>query len=90
MHHIRFTRHAQELGFSLKEIEDLLTLRADPGSDCANVRERAAAKLEDVKLKIKRLRRIQMALESVIAACPGTGALDGCSIIEAMEGMGQR
>ena len=90
MHRIRFIRHAQELGFSLKEIEDLLTLRADPGSDCADVRERAAVKLEDVKHKVKHLRRIQMALERVIAACPGTGALDGCSIIEAMQGMEER
>ncbi len=82
---IRFIRQAQEIGFSLREIEDLLGLRADPGSDCADIRERAVTKLEDVEDKIRQLRRIRGALKQVIAACPGQGALAGCSIIEALE-----
>lgn len=82
---IRFIRQAQELGFSLQEIRDLLELRADPGTDCADVRERAVVKLEGVEDKIQQLQRIRRALKRVIAACPGQGALTGCSIIEAME-----
>jgi MerR family mercuric resistance operon transcriptional regulator len=49
---IRFIRQAQELGFSLREILELLSLRADPESDCADVRERAEAKLREVTRKI--------------------------------------
>lgn len=41
---VRFIRQAQGLGFSLREIEELLSLRADPASDCGQVRERAVAK----------------------------------------------
>jgi len=82
---IRFIRQAQELGFSLREIADLLELRADPGSDCADIRHRAVAKLDDVDDKIGKLQRIRGALKRVIAACPGEGALSACSIIEAME-----
>ncbi len=82
---IRFIRHAQELGFSLREIEELLNLRADPRSDCADVRERATEKLTEVERKIAQLKRMETALNKVIAACPSQGALDGCSIIEAME-----
>ena len=82
---IRFIRHAQELGFSLREIEELLNLRADPRSDCADVRERASEKLQEVERKIAHLQKMGSALNKVIAACPSQGALDGCSIIEAME-----
>ncbi len=82
---IRFIRQAQELGFSLREIEELLSLRADPSSDCIDVRARAEAKLDEVNRKVAQLARIRAGLEHVIAACPGQGALEGCSIMEALE-----
>ena len=82
---ICFIRQAQELGFSLKEIDELLSLRADPGSDCSEVQKLASEKLEEVERKISQLRKIGIALEEVIASCPSRGGLDGCSIIGAME-----
>ena len=81
---VRFIRQAQGLGFSLREIEELLSLRADPATDCAQVRERAVVKLEDVERKIGELERLRRALEELIAACPGRGALRACSIMEAL------
>ena len=83
---IRFIRQAQELGFSLREVGELLELRADPAADAADVHARAAAKLDEVKDKIQALRRIQSALEALIAACPGKGALGSCSIMETLIG----
>lgn len=83
---IRFIRQAQELGFSLREIAELLSLQADPGTDCADVRERATVKLDEVDRKIARLESIRSALEEVIAACPGRGALRACSILAAIDG----
>lgn len=83
---IRFIRQAQELGFSLREIQELLSLRADPRADAADVRARATAKLDDVNDKIRRLQHIGQALEIVIAACPGRGELGCCSIMEALGG----
>jgi MerR family transcriptional regulator, copper efflux regulator len=82
---ICFIRQAQELGFSLKEIDELLSLRADPGSDCGEVQKRASEKLEEVERKISQLRKIGDALEDVIASCPSRGGLDGCSIIRTLE-----
>lgn len=82
---VRFIRQAQELGFSLREVRELLELRADPGADAADVRTRATAKLDDVSRKIAQLERIRGALETLIAACPGRGALRGCSIMEALD-----
>jgi MerR family mercuric resistance operon transcriptional regulator len=81
---IRFIRHAQHLGFSLREIEELLALQADPHADCSEVRAQAVAKLRDVEGKIDRLREIGVALEAVIAACPGQGGLQTCSILDAL------
>ena len=83
---IRFIRRAQEIGFSLREIDELLSLRADPGSDSARVRERARHKLDQVNEKVADLERIRAALEGLIAACPGGGALRACSIMEMLVG----
>ena len=81
---IRFIKEAQFLGFSLREIRDLLALRADPAADCAEVREQAVAKLQEVRRKIDRLQQIGAALETLIAACPGRGGLQACSIMDAL------
>ncbi|MGH9770246.1 MAG: MerR family transcriptional regulator [Candidatus Acidiferrales bacterium] len=82
---IRFVREAQQLGFSLREIRELLALRANPAADCSNVRDKATAKLHDVQRKIERLRQIGAALEALIVACPARGSLQACSIIDALE-----
>ena len=82
---LRFIREAQELGFSLNEIAELLSLRADPKANCAQVQRRAEAKLAEVRRKIERLQDIGAALDRLIAACPGKGALGACSFLEAME-----
>lgn len=83
---IRFIRQAQELGFSLREIKELLSLRADPGADCGDVRTQAVIKREEVNRKIGQLRQIQAALDELIASCPGGGALRACTIIDALTG----
>jgi MerR family mercuric resistance operon transcriptional regulator len=83
---IRFIRQAQELGFSLREVRELLELRADPDTDAGAVQARATAKLDDVKAKIRQLQHIGEALERLIAACPGDGEVGCCTIIEALEG----
>ncbi len=81
---IKFIRQAQELGFSLKEIDELMSLNADPGADCADVQERATKKLGEVDCKIARLQDIRNALAVLIDACPRCGPLKSCSIMEAM------
>lgn len=83
---IRFIRQAQELGFSLREIGELLELRADPKSDCSDVRRRADAKLEEVERKLAQLKRIRSSLRKIRDACPGSGSLKVCSILDALKG----
>lgn len=81
---IRFIKEAQQIGFTLSEIGELLTLRADPSADCSAVRDQAAAKLAEVHRKIEQLQRVGAALETLIAACPQHGALQACSIMDAL------
>jgi MerR family copper efflux transcriptional regulator len=81
---IRFIRQAQELGFSLREIAELLSLRADPAADCGDVRAQAVAKRVEVDRKIAQLQDIRAALDELIATCPGGGALRACTIIDAL------
>ncbi len=78
---LQFIRQAQVLGFTLREIGDLLALRVAPGTDCAAVRARAAAKLADVDGRLAELGRIRGALAKLVAACPGSGAVTTCTIL---------
>src|SRR5712691_5110215 len=82
---IRFIRNAQALGFTLQEVTALLALRVTAGTSCAAVRSRAAAKLADVKQRLTDLERIRIALEKLVAACPGRGALNSCTILDALD-----
>ena len=82
---IRFIRHAQTLGFTLTEIEELLALRTDPAPDCSDVRDRATAKRAEVAEKIAALKEIQGALDRLIRACPGKGATQACSILQELD-----
>lgn len=81
---IKFIRQAQQIGFSLKEIQELLALRADPKADCSMVRRQAIAKRDEVRHKVAQLHRIGAALEALIAVCPGCGGLEACTILDTL------
>src|SRR5215468_10396737 len=46
---LRFIRRAKELGFSLKEVAELIALDADPATSCGDVKQRAEAKIADIE-----------------------------------------
>ena len=87
---IQFIRQAQDLGFSLREVEELLSLHANPSADCTDVREQTRAKLQEVDRKVARLQKIAAALKELIAACPGKGALRECSILTTLSARGNQ
>jgi len=82
---ILFIRQAQELGFSLKEILELLTLRVDPETTCADVKRRAEDKIADIEEKLADLKQMRKALERLATSCKGVGPTSECPILEAME-----
>jgi MerR family transcriptional regulator, copper efflux regulator len=81
---VRFIKRAQQLGFSLQEITELLALWAEPTVACGDVRERAITKLNDIEDKIRALQTMQAALVRLIAMCGGNGPLTDCPILEAL------
>ena len=85
---LRFIRRAQELGFTLKEIEELLAIRVKSASSCADVRRKAEAKIAGVDEKIRHLQAIREALFQITATCSGRGPATECSILEALNGRG--
>ena len=81
VHRIRFIRSAQQLGFSLEEINELLALESGPASKCVDVRRRAETKRREVMAKIENLTGIKAALDALINACPGKGPARECTIL---------
>ncbi len=82
---VRFIRRAKELGFTLRQIGELLQLRVDPDKSCADVRAVAKAKIADVEARIDDLGRIKAALERLARACRGKGPTSECPILDAIE-----
>lgn len=80
-----FVRHAQELGFTLDEIRELLTLRVDRQRTCADVRELAVARLAAIDAKLESLRRIRVALAKLAQDCSGRGPTSDCPLLEALD-----
>ncbi|MEO6172210.1 MAG: MerR family transcriptional regulator [Arenimonas sp.] len=81
---LQFIRRAKTLGFSLKEISELLLLSGRSHDDMHIVRQAAETKLRDVQNKLEELARIKQGLDLLIAACPGHGEIGDCPIVAAL------
>jgi MerR family transcriptional regulator, mercuric resistance operon regulatory protein len=66
---VRFVKHAQQLGFTLDDIDGMLHLAAGGPDDCDTVRELTAAKIDQVTQKIDRLEAMRTALGQLLATC---------------------
>jgi Hg(II)-responsive transcriptional regulator len=82
---VRFIKRAQDLGFTLREIKALLSLRASPQARCADVYRRAEAKIRDVDEKIRTLQAMRRALSKLMSECTGRGGITECPILDALE-----
>lgn len=81
---LRFIRRAQDLGFTLGEIGELLALRVDPATTPRDVRQRAREKIEDTDAKIRELQRIRSALEHLVHECDAEGTTADCPFLDAL------
>ncbi len=75
LQHLLFITRSKELGFSLKEIKELLHLRAAPDTTCTEIKAQAEKKIFEVEKKIQDLEQIKEGLMEVISSCPGSGSL---------------
>lgn len=79
---IRFIKRAQELGFSLEEVSELLLL--EDGVDRVSIRHIASERLEEIQTKLDDLNRMKKALSHLIHECEHTGNEQPCPIIETL------
>ncbi|KXJ50655.1 MAG: MerR family transcriptional regulator [Thalassospira sp. Nap_22] len=79
---IRFIKRSQELGFTLNEIANLLNLNDSP---CGQVQELAEHKLAAVKEKMVDLRRLEKALNALLAQCQSNEDDSHCPIIDSLQ-----
>jgi DNA-binding transcriptional MerR regulator len=83
---IRFIKRSQELGFSLKEVKELLSLRKVPRRASKKATTLVDAKLAEIDLKLRDLQSMREALESLRCACANNSSSPACPIIESLSG----
>ena len=82
---IRFIRRAQQLGFTLKEIKELLELRVSRRTSCAQVRAHAESKMTDIEERIRSLQQMKRALTKLAHECE-TQSGGHCPLLMYLEG----
>ena len=82
---LSFIKRVQDLGFTLSEIRELLTLRLEPDGDCSQVCKQAQEKLVEVGAKIRHLLAIEKSLRRLVAGCSGDRRIRECGILEALD-----
>ena len=80
---VRFVKTAQRLGFSLDEVDGLLTL--DDGAHCDEARQLAEQKLVDVRSKLADLLRIESVLANLVDDCCASHGTVSCPLIAALQ-----
>jgi len=90
VHRVRFIKRAQELGFSLAEVRDLLSIQIDPKKECSDVKRLAKAKMADIDEKIRTLEAMKRVLSRLTKLCPGRGPSSECPILESIDAKEER
>lgn len=84
---LRFIQRAKDIGFTLSEIKDLLSLRSSSDQPCDHMRERAEAKIREIKEKVALLLRMKQVLGRLVSSCGKQEDSNGCPILEALDGI---
>jgi MerR family mercuric resistance operon transcriptional regulator len=85
---VQFIKRAQALGFSLKDIMELLVLRATPETPCSDIRRRALGKITTIDEKLEALNAMKHALARLVEECSGQGEITDCPILAALDTAG--
>jgi len=82
---IRFIKHAQALGFSLKEIRDLLALRVRHGAACGAIERQTRKKIALIDDKLRELTALRRTLKGLVASCEARETTAECPVLEILE-----
>ncbi|VAX33655.1 Transcriptional regulator, MerR family [hydrothermal vent metagenome] len=85
---IRFIRGAQSLGFTLKEIGELLSLRIDAATSASEVKRRTALKIADIERKLQSLQEMKAVLTTLNQQCKGAKSDRSCTILDSLGSFG--
>ncbi|MEO2174160.1 MAG: helix-turn-helix domain-containing protein [bacterium] len=83
LNRVSFIRRSRELGFSLKEIRNLIELVDSGCYTCEEVRDRTVIHLSDIEQKLADLQNMQINLKDMISKCDG-GLTPDCSIVDTL------
>ena len=81
---IRFIKNVKELGFSLKEIRELLFLRVDSRGTAAEVKKRVDSKIDQIDKRIRDLKKVRNALAQ-LSRSSGKGTLSESPLLDVLE-----
>lgn len=81
---LRFIRHARDLGFPIEAIASLIELQRHPDHSCRSANEIAAAQLESVRVKLRRLERLEAELRRIVEGCSASGTLGHCHVLASL------
>ncbi|WP_191567616.1 MerR family transcriptional regulator [Metabacillus idriensis] len=81
---IQFIKRAQDLGFTLEEVKELLAAsNGDEEFHSEEMNDFASSKLEEIEKKIRDLNEMKLLLEGLVEKCPGSGVpKDQCPIMK--------
>ena len=82
---IQFIKHAQVVGFSLREISDLLSLQIDPNGSCQTVKRYASEKIEQLDERLSSLKKMRNALVNMMEMCDDGLPARSCPILDALD-----
>lgn len=83
---VRFIRRAKDLGFTLDEIRELLSLESDREKGVEGVRRRAKERMAELERRIAQMTEMRNDLARLIDACPGSGDPECCPILSSLHG----
>jgi Hg(II)-responsive transcriptional regulator len=82
---VRFIKRAQDLGFTLREIDELIALRDARGRKRREARALAEAKVRDIERKLAQLQAMRSALQTMVERCACRDGRPTCPILEALD-----
>jgi MerR family mercuric resistance operon transcriptional regulator len=83
---LRFIQRAKEVGFTLSEIKELLSLRSCSDQPCDDVRSRAEAKIAEIEQKVAVLLRMKEVLGRLTSSCCEPHDASRCPLLETLDG----
>jgi len=82
---LSFIYQAKSLGFTLTQINELLSLEVKKGTTSKDIKNISQSKLKDIEEKIKMLKKMQKILKELVTQCSGKGPVEQCPILNAIK-----